>query len=365
MCSYPPQIDVPLCKEAAKKVNERLGAQWGRVLKRLCIEATNCGVGWLAYWYGGDGKFNFWCVPTSEIRAVYDPNSIMPKLKYVIRTVSWGENVRYELWSQSDVCYYLAVDGDIALDSSIGDNGRVEHSYGRVPFIPFYNNQFGSGDLQMYKPIIDAMDKLVSGFANDIDDMQEIIWVIKNYAGEFSQTDYDAEGRPVSREIDLLQRIKTKKLISVEGDGGVETLKGEIPYEARREFLDILTRQLYIAAMAVDPFPRAVGQVSGVYVDFLYSLLELKAGITETEFRPAIDELCRAIMRFDGFEEFETEQLWTRNKPRDFLETVEMLAKTPEGILSHESMTKAHPLTENWQLEMERIKKEKFIDGEA
>ncbi|MBQ2751334.1 MAG: phage portal protein [Oscillospiraceae bacterium] len=362
LCSYPPQIDVVQSAETAKEVNDALGAEWSRVLKRICIEAANCGVGWLTYWYDKGKPFEFWYVPSEQIRAVYDPASIKPKLKYVIRSYSAGKQTRHELWSDSDVVYYVGDMGRIEPDISMGEGGRVEHSYKTPPFIPFYNNQAAAGDLAMYRSIIDAIDKLVSGFANDIDDMQEIIWVIKNYAGEFSQTDYDANGNPVTREIDLLQKLKTRKLVSVEGDGGIETLKSEIPYEARKEFLDILMRQLYISAMAVDPFPQAIGQASGVYIDFLYSLLELKAGMTENEFRPAVNELCRAIMRCKGLEEHDVEQVWVRNKPRDGMEIVDMLSKTPEGVVSKETMTKTHPLTENWQSELKRLEREIYND---
>lgn len=356
ICSYPPQIAVLEDRDASEAVNRVLGAEFGRVLKALCVDATNFGVGWLAYWYDEEDDFGFWRVEPTQIRAVYDYEQIKPRLTELVRVVRAGDDVLYELWDDKTVTYYRTDSlGKTVIDETMGENGVIEHSYGEIPFIPFYNNSDGYGDLMMYRSIIDAIDKLVSGFANDIDDMQEIIWVIKNYAGELADTDYDEDGNEVSREIDLLRKIKTRKLINVDGDGSVDTLRSEIPYEARGRFLDILMRQLYISAMAVDPFPKAVGQASGVYIDFLYSLLELKAGMTETEFRPAVDSLCRAVMKFLKLPEREIEQVWIRNKPRDALETVEMMAKTPAGVLSDETMTKTHPLTENWQTERRRI----------
>lgn len=359
ICSYPPQIDVFGDGETAKAVNSALGEDWGRVLKALCIDAANFGVGWLAYWYDEGKPFGYWKVDPMQVRAVYDTEQIKPRLTELVRISGGEDEVCYELWDEKTVTYYRADKaGNIVLDETMGENGVIEHSYGEIPFIPFYNNGEGKGDLEMYRSIIDAIDKLISGFANDIDDMQEIIWVIKNYAGEFAQTDYDKDGNEIPREIDLLRKIKARKLINVEGDGGVDTLRSEIPYEARGRFLDILMRQLYISAMAVDPFPKAIGQASGVYIDFLYSLLELKAGMTETEFRPAVNSLCRAIMRWLKVKPRDVEQVWIRNKPRDALETVEVMAKTPEGVISMETMTKAHPLTENWQDERERIEKQ-------
>lgn len=358
MCSFPPQIEVLGDSEATEAVNRTLGAEFGRMLKSLCIDAANYGVGWLAYWYDEGKPFGFGRVEPMQIRAVYDEEQIKPRLTELVRTVRVDGTVFYELWDDRTVSYYRD-DGSGNIEADEG--GVIEHSYGEIPFIPFYNNGDRSGDLEMYRSIIDAIDKLISGFANDIDDMQEIIWVIKNYAGEFSDTEYDKDGKEIPREIDLLRKIKTRKLISVEGDGGVDTLRSEIPYEARGRFLDILMRQLYISAMAVDPFPKAIGQASGVYIDFLYSLLELKAGMAETEFRPAVDRLCRAVMRSLKLPENEIEQVWIRNKPRDALETVEMMAKTPAGVISDETMTKAHPLTENWQTERGRI--ERQTDG--
>lgn len=358
LLTYPPQLDAPGDAKAAAALNGALGGDYPKVAKLLGVDATNCGAGWLAYWYGADGEFCYWPVPPEQIRPVYDPESIKPRLKYLIRSVRLpdGKALRHELWTDRDVTYYMAGEnGVLSRDDAMGENGVMPHSYGAIPFIEFRNNGDSVGDLPMYKRLIDAIDKLVSGFANDIDDMQEIIWVIKNYAGETAELDYDRDGNPVPREIDLLQKLKAKKLINVDGDGGVDTLRGEIPFEARCAFLEILTRQLYISAMAVNPFPDAIGQASGVYIDFLYSLLELKAGLMETEFRCGFDALAKAVLRCCRLPQVPIEQVWARNKPRNEAELVQMIAGTDSAVLSNETKTKAHPLTENWQQERARI----------
>ncbi len=364
--TYPPQFDAKDSADIAKTITDTLGQDYPKVIKQLCIDATNCGVGWLAYWYNSGQPFQYWYLDPTQIRVVLDPASVKPRIQYLIR--SWCTTdankktmQHHEIWTDKDVTYYIAQEhGTPQLDVSMGTQGVMAHSYGRIPFIPFRNNSESRGDLPMYKQLVDAIDKLVSGFANDVDDMQEIIWVIKNYAGELQETDIDKDGNEVTREIDLLQKLKAKKIINVDGDGGVDTLRGEIPYEARREFLAILKDQLYISAMAVNPFPEAVGQASGVYIDFLYSLLELKAGLMETEFRTALDELVQAVLAYKGMAAQPVEQIWTRNKPRNDLEIVQMIAQTPSEVLSDETKTKAHPLAEDWQEERKRIK----VEGE-
>lgn len=366
--TYPPQFDAKT-EDAGKALSEVLGGKFTKVIKQLGIHATNCGVGWLAYWYSvnenDDDKFHYWYIDPSQIRVVFDSASAEPIIKQLIR--QWDEVIsddktvtHYELWDKDQVMYFRSENGaEPSVDTEKGESGIIKHTYGRIPFIPFRNNADSTGDLSMYKEIVDSIDKLVSGFANDIDDLQEIIWVIKNYAGEFSEEDYDKDGNIVTRDIDLLQKLKARKLINIDGDGGIDTITGEIPYEARKEFLDILKSQLYISAMAVDPFPSAVGQASGVYIDFLYSLLELKAGLMETEFRASLDELAEAVFRYKNIEPAPIEQIWTRNKPRNDTEVAQIIASTPEDVLSSESKTKAHPLTENWQEERKRIDEEK------
>ena len=208
---------------------------------------------------------------------------------------------RYELWDSKQVCYLerLSSKHDIEFEALPNGQYNIEsHTYGEIPFIEFPNNDARLNDLQMYKGLIDAVDKLISGFANDIDDIQEIIWVIRNYAGEAMEKAYDKDGNEVEASIDLRQKLKAKKYAMVDENGGIDTLRNEIPYEARGRFLDILTEQLYISAMAVNPNPEQTGNATGTYIEFLYSLLELKGGLMELEFRPALNQLIRAILKY-------------------------------------------------------------------
>lgn len=361
--TYPPQFDAGE-EETNTKISEALGQDYAKVIRQLATDATNCGVGWLAYWYNPGEPFSYWFVDPEQVRVVFDPASVKPRILYLIRTWSESDSDRrtvlhYEAWDEKEVSYFISPEGGAPVpDLKRGMGGIARHTYGRIPFIPFRNNADARGDLPRYKELIDCIDKLVSGFANDIDDIQEIIWVIKNYAGETSETVTAEDGSEVTREIDLLQRLKAQKLVHVDQDGGVDTLRGEIPFEARSRFLEILKSQLYISAMAVDPFPDAVGQASGVYIDFLYGLLETKSGLMETEFRSALDEFAQAILLHLGISPRPVEQVWTRNKPKNDLETVQMISQTAETVLSDESKTKAHPLTEDWQGERKRIEAE-------
>lgn len=118
-------------------------------------------------------------------------------------------------------------------------------------------------------------------------------------------------------------------------------------------FIDGLTKQLFISAMAVNPDPEGTGNSSGVYIDFLYSLLELKVGLLENGFRTGLSKLVKVICGLG--EDVKIIQTWTRNKPRNDAEVVQMISQTPDSVMSAETKTKVHPLVEDWQSEREKI----------
>lgn len=161
-----------------------------------------------------------------------------------------------------------------------------------MPFIPFYNNADRRGDLPLYRDLIDAYDKVVSGFANDMEDVQEVIFVIKNYGG----TD----------KTEFMSDLKKSKLIKVEGDGGVDTIRAEIPFEARNAFLERTRRQIFVSGMGVDPNPENFGNSSGVALKYLYSLLELKAVMLETQFRSGFARAGTCYLPSGGYRTAET-----------------------------------------------------------
>lgn len=374
LLSSPPVIDVSKeyqnenSETLLSKIKKVLGKQFSEVIKQLGIDAANTGTGWLGYWEDENGQFDYYYINPLTIMPIYDYSKPKKELQAVIRRYKYanqsGEEVtRYEIWDKEEVAYLIKKNDDgkntINFEDISGNFNIQPHTYGRVPFIPFKNNAKGFNDLQMYKDIIDAMDKLVSGFANDIDDIQEIIWVIKNYTGETSKTDFDVDGNEITKEVNPLQMLKAEKWLSVDDKGGVEAVTGDIPYEARQVMFDLLDKEFWKAAMAVDPNPERVGNQSGEYMEFLYGLLEQKASLTETMFRTALDEFLQAIVKHLGTgEEIDFTQSWYRTKPRNDKELVEIINSTPAEVMSYETKTKLHPLIEDAESEREQIEAE-------
>ena len=115
----------------------------------------------------------------------------------------------------------------------------------------------------------------MSGYANDMEDIQQIIYILENYGGQ----DLD----------EFKTNLKRYKTIEVEtneiqGKGDFRTIQIDIPVEARKVILEELKKQIYEFGQGLQQDIESFGNASGVALKFFYRKLELKSGITETEF---------------------------------------------------------------------------------
>lgn len=339
--TYPPTFDVGSDRDN-QAIAEVLGDDFGRESKNLAVDASNCGVSWLHYWTDDSGAFRYARVDPKQIIPVFSgdlQNELVGVLRAYVKTSDSGSlTTRCEYWDSETVRFYERETAGNYVDFVYPEVGsELRHNMGAVPFIPFYNNGTKLPDLALYKDLIDAYDRVVSGFANDIDDVQEVIFVIKNYGGE--------------DKAEFLNDLKLKKTIKVDDEGGVDTIRAEIPHEARGAFLETVRKQIFVSGMGVDPETETIGNASGVALKFLYSLLELKAGLMETEFRKGYAELVRAICRNTGMKEpARIIQTWTRNMIQNDLETAQIAAESMD-VISRRSILKNHPWVEDVDIE--------------
>lgn len=350
MFTYPPMFDCGI-DVINEKINAVLGEEFPRKVKNLAIDAANCGIAWLHCWVDSKGNFHYNTVPMEEIYPLYD-GGLDPSMEYLLRIYDIRERDdsmvrKVEIWNEREALFFRKESTGSLEPDRCFDRGKYcwEHGMGEIPFVPFYNNRSHSGDLSMVKDLIDQYDLVVSGFANDLADIQEVIFVLRNYGGEDLNT--------------FLSELKRYKAIKVEGDslnaGGVETMSIEIPIEARVKFLEILKRQIFISGQGVDPDPAAFGNSSGVALKYLYSLLEIKAGLLETEFRSGFKTFLRLVLRYlNAPEDLPVIQIYTRNAIENDLEAAEIAQKS-EGLISRETVLRNHPWVENLALERESL----------
>lgn len=365
----PPLFDIGN-DDGNKVIKKILGDGYAKKCKSLCVKAQNGGVAWVHYWKDAAGEFKYAVMDCSQIIPIWG-SDICEELLGVIRAYTnlnedTGESyVVYEIWTKEECqsfrrkiddkidmlqeyMQFTTVDCDTQKESYVS---VYRHDFGKVPFIEFLNNDACTDNLQDIKELIDAYDKVFSGFINDLEDIQQIIMVLTNYSGE------------AERIGELWEEIKQKKIIMLESDGaddksGVSTLGIEIPVEARKEALAITRKAIFEQGQGIDPDPQNFGNSSGVALSYLYSLLELKTGMLETEFKIGFAKLVRAICRYENIPVDGIVQTWTRTSVSNDAELADIASKS-KGIISDETIVKNHPWVEDPEKEMEKLKQQK------
>ena len=158
-----------------------------------------------------------------------------------------------------------------------------------------------------------------------------------------------------------LKYYKTIKVDNEQGDGsGVSTLTIDLPVDAREKLLTTTRKCIFEQGMGIDPDPQNFGNSSGVALQFLYALLELKSGLLETEFRPSFGRFIRCICRVLNIpiKDDVVLQTWARTKVQNDQETAQ-IAQQSTGIISTETIVRNHPWVKNAQDELDKLAEEK------
>lgn len=336
-------------------LNKVLGEKWNSVVQELLKNASNKGDEWLYCYIDRDGDFNYLICPTEQIIPIYD-TAFKTNLEGVIRyyTVTDLSNTKkwyVEFWTADEVMYFETINDSLVLvdrKAHFTVNG-VDYSFGCVPFIQFKNNEEQSTDLSLVKDLIDQYDKVVSGLANDLEDIQDTIYVLKGYQG----TDPN----------EFMSNLRYYKLIKVDEDGSVDKLEVHIPIEAKDSLLKRLEDDIYRLGMGVDVSAEKLGNSSGVALKFIYSLLDLKCDMAEAQFKKSIRHLLKIISTWYkvqtgvGFDRDKVQITFNRSFIINTKEQINNVVNSI-GLVSRETLLSNHPFVTDVDYEVDTMKQE-------
>lgn len=336
-----------------------IGEKWEDTLPELIKNASNKGLEWLHPFVNEDGEFDYMVADAENVIPLYD-NKQRNKLVGAIRFYYVGEkHVKLELWTADDVTYYEIIDDKIYLDaeqeinpaahfySADGSNGK---SWGKVPFIKFANNAEELSDLHFNKRAIDAFELLVSDAQNTLSDMPEVFTALVGYDGTSLQ--------------EYRTNLKRFKAVKLDDDGDIKTFNAQVPTEAYSLQAEMLRKNIITSGQGVDPSPDVIGDApSGVALEHLYSLLDMKASMLERKFTLALREFMFFIEVYckeSNAGEFNYRDVtYTFNKMllTNEKEIIEM-AQSSVGIISNETIRENHPWVKDTAQEKKRLKAE-------
>lgn len=371
-------------KNAEKKITNMvwniLGANFEKLIKNRVKEASNKGRAWIHPNYR-NGKLVFEKYPSEECIPIYDNETQTYLIGfihfYTIQDLTGDkpeDRIYVEYWDEKEVRYFIETkvgDTTVYLEDvtrekpechwyrEIYDNalnnlkGVEKHSWGKVPFIEIENNEEKMTDLEPIKPLIDAYDLINSNFVNTVEDLKEIIWLINGYGAE--------------NLLALIENLKVNGVARTNDTAGkIDAKLLPIPYEARQALLKGLKELIYEFGRAVDTSNKdLIGQApSGVSLEFLYTDLDMKADDCIGGLTSAIHEVLwyvlqdlkmqgkipQEINEFDFKIEF--------NKSRIFNENEKITTLNNDTILSTKTKLEKHPLCDDVDMELQRIKEE-------
>lgn len=369
LATHEPTFDVGDDKDN-NVIKEMLGDSLSLTVQNLIIDTSNAGIGWLHYWIDDNNNFKFGIVTPEQIYPIYSDNleNDLVAVERIYRAFD-EEAGKYrqivEYWN-SEACTSFVVNDNNSLDeynnvlttdnstNTITGSGNVyNHPFGRVPFIKFRKNKYEKPELAKVKGSIDIYDKVYCGFANDLEDIQQTLMVLKDYGG----TDLD----------EFMNELRKHKAIKVDDDGDVNQLQIEIPVEARQTMLELTKQKIFDEGQAIDPEKfMDNGALSGKAIKGLYAHLDLKATTTEKNFRQGFAVLIRAMLKFKGASDYETRnisQTWTKNAIQDELEKAQAIAQLAP-YMSEYAIANANPFVDDVQAEIQH-KKDESVDADG
>lgn len=199
-------------------------------------------------------------------------------------------------------------------------------NYTALPVVPLYANEMHRSTLTpAIKRKIDAYDVITSDFADNLEQANEIYWVLNNFGGSTAEI------------AEMLETIHKLKAIANVSDGTssstVEAKSFDVPFAARQVAIVLLTETLHDDAMVVNLKEITGGSLTNVAIETAFTRMDL--GADELEWQ--VFGFVQQILRLSGVD---TEDIvFKRAKLYNTKETLENIYMMRQDISQRAALT--------------------------
>ena len=187
-------------------------------------------------------------------------------------------------------------------------------NYPGFPIVPFWGSKLHQSTIVGMRGGIDAFDLIRCGFANDLDDCAQIYWLIGNAGG--MNDDELARFR---------DRLKLNHIAVADTDNSsVTPYTQEVPYQARKEFLDLIRSGIYEDFGGLDVHTVAAGATND-HIDAAYQPMDEEADDYEYQ----VIEFVQRILALMGIEDT---PVFKRNRLSNQKEQTDMVLSAAEYL---------------------------------
>ena len=198
-------------------------------------------------------------------------------------------------YTNESVTYYKKTGNSLMLDdrykinprplilSQPDENGAIYYDqFKRIPFYRFSNNKKEFSDLKPIKGLIDDADMMACSLSNNLQDLSEGIYMVKNYQGTNAE--------------EFIQNVKAKKYVGVGADGDFDVKTFDIPYDARKVKLEIDKEGIYKFGQGFDSSKVGDGNLTNVVIKSRYSELDMKVNDLEIQVRKFLKPIIKDVI---------------------------------------------------------------------
>lgn len=347
------------------KLTKTLGKGFQNKLELLAYEASNKGIAWLHPYVDEENNFKLMVVPSEQCIPIWKDATheeldsfirFYPERVWVFNKMETFEHV--EVWTSDGKINHFRKDKNELVSLGEADyplhiNNQPYYWHSGLPFIPFKNNHSELSDLKFVKSLVDNYDLTRSEAANYIQEVKNLIYVIKGYAG-------DKENVDRLREMINKERIILLAADDDEGKSNVSALNPDMDITALQSHSEQLKRDILEFSQSVNRDLDKFGSTpSGIALKFLFSGLELKADKFEQEFSKGFDRLVSFVNDFLNLKEDpEIEIIFSHDMAVDETAIIENCIKS-KGLISDETIMANHPWVRDYHLEKEKLDKQK------
>lgn len=370
------------CKDVKhlESVKEVLGNRFQSKISKLGKQASVKGISWLYVYINETGKLSYSVIPSEqiiplwideeheELQAVirrYKVDTYEGKIKKVLTKV--------EYYTADTVEYYIENNGQLEVDKDVYSkddklivdaeryvtNGNTNahftingegYAWGKVPFICIKNNDDELSDLYNIKSLIDAYDRTRSDVDNELEDIRNLIYVLKGYMSDGKDN--------------LIKELKYSRVIATAEDGSLETINSNIDITSAKEHTNALKQDIIRFGGGVDKTAETISSnTSGIALRFLYAGLDLKCNQLEENIKNGFYDLMYFVREYilltGGYynDKENIDIVFNRDVIFNEGEAIEQ-CKNSLGIISKKTIVTNHPWIVDVEEELKQIEEE-------
>jgi hypothetical protein len=186
--------------------------------------------------------------------------------------------ITYTFFEEDGISVYIQTNGAISVKEQktpyvirrtpgAGANATIDEGIPvkRLPVIQYNGNTEKRSELLPIKKKIDAKDKILNGFINDLDE-PDLYWIIENAS---ASTNEDLAK--------FLDQLKAMHAAVLEGETKITPVTVDLPYQARTELLSLLDKAIKADFRGLDLDNIISGSNTATQIKAAYTPLKIKA----------------------------------------------------------------------------------------